>query len=312
MRALVDAGASEFFVGYVPESWSARFGYEVSPNRRYRPGDQVTSIEVLARLARDAHALGVPLTLTLNEHAYTGDMWGAATELARQALDCGVEALIVASPSACGALRELFPSCRVHVSGDAGIVNAAGLELFARLGVARVIFGRELGLGGMARLAPVARDLGLETEAFAMGEPCVYDGARCFACHGYGAGKDLCTEHLRKDIRGRRSAPGDSPHAAGVPLPPPLRPEALAQVPARTLALGKCGLCGVAALTSLGVTHLKVPGRSSDVLGAVELLGRVLRGPEMSTAQIQRLLDAPAFCRSGSYCYYPELAGGAS
>ncbi|MGM0578098.1 MAG: peptidase U32 family protein [Myxococcota bacterium] len=298
IASLVNAGAGEFFVGYVPPSWSNRFGYEVSPNRRYRAEEQLGSRAVLERLVGQAHEFGVPVTLTVNEHTYTGEMWAATKDLVEEALECGVDGLIVASPAACASLRKRFPSCTIHVSGEAGVVNAAGLRFFADLGVKRMIFGREIGLPVLGRLGPAARKLGMEVEAFAMGEPCVYDGARCFACHGYGAEKDYCNEHLRKDIKHRDKRPG--------PVLPPVLPPKLGATE-DTFVLGKCGLCAVSTLRSMGVTHLKVPGRSSAALRGVELLAEVCDKPGMSLPEIQAMLGKPALCQSRRFCYYPEI-----
>jgi len=50
---LIARGANEFFAGYVPPAWYRRYGFEVSPNRRYLPESQFLSRKVLESACDD-------------------------------------------------------------------------------------------------------------------------------------------------------------------------------------------------------------------------------------------------------------------
>ncbi len=285
----------------MPEKWSNRFGYEVSPNRRYRAVNQITGKERLAELSEAAHEHGCPLLVALNEHEYNEATWSLAMELAGEAMECGADGFILASPSVFSEIKAAFPDALLHVSGEGGVVNSASVELFARMGATRIIFGREIGLKTLAPLSRKARALGLEVEVFIMGEPCVFDGARCFAAHGYGQDRDFCNSHTRKVLRtrGRREA-------ADVPPPLSIPPG----TPPQVVALGKCGLCFIPELREMGVTHLKVPGRSTD--SAVRAVKLVSRFAETDRDPIEAVtaFGRPEICRTGSFCYFSREPSG--
>lgn len=296
VQQLADAGASEFFLGYVPDYWASKWGYEFSPNRRYRSCQQVTDIELLHALCKAAG--DHPVSVAFNEHQVTSSMWRVGERLLSEAVEAGVSAIIVADLSVLPLLAKRFPGVSLHVSGDAGIYNLPGATLAHRLGAGRIIFPRELGLADMLALAGSAALAGLETESFILGEPCVFDGARCFTAHGYDFPCDFCNYHTRKDLRVRgslESRPLDPPH------------ESILSSPAAQSAwsLGRCGLCAVPMLADAGVTHLKVPGRSSMALDGVRLVKNVLDHPR-TVRETQSLLGADRLCASGQLCYYPE------
>ncbi len=300
VNRLIGAGAGELFVGYVPGWWSDRFGFELSPNRRYRRPSQLTTRDRLAGICRVAKARGVPVIVTLNEHFTTPAMWELEQRLIAEALDAGVQGAVVADPSIIGPLRARGLS-RIHVSGEAGVYNRAFVEVLIAEGVSRVIFPRELSLADIDRLARRTAAAGLESEVFAMGEPCVFDGARCFAEHGYGFAKDFCNDHLVKLVR-RRTSGTESP----------VKSVALDQVASgpSVLELGKCGLCSLPALLAAGVTHLKVPGRASMAEKGVRLLRAALQALESGPADLPALLGEPGLCASGGFCYHPEVRRG--
>jgi collagenase-like PrtC family protease len=323
VESLRSAGADEFFVGYVPAAWHRKFGFEVSPNRRYRRGQQVTDAGHLAELC--AAAVPCPVAVTLNEHIIGSGAWaGPARALMGEAVEAGVKAAVVAGPGAALLLAREFPGLSLHMSGDGGVYNAAAGRFLAGLGVRRLIFPRELPFADLAAVGEALSGTGLELEAFVMGEPCVYDGARCFTEHGYGFSCDFCNHHSVRHVveRGRDGMTALPPAGAG-------EPEGRRE--AEALRLGKCGLCAIPYLSRVRVTHIKVPGRASVALPAVRLVravlsalegdavaevpgGGVTSGPGHERESRRRaervareLLGAPRLCAEGRFCYFPEL-----
>ena len=302
VREFIAAGADEFFCGYVPAAWSREFGYEFSPNRRYRRANQITSRTALAAVCGAAAAQGRPVSVAFNEHLVTQRAWRQGRLLLREAVEAGVRAVIVADPAIIRVVKSEFPSLAVHVSGDAGACNAASADLFFTLGADRLIFPRELGWRDLKSSLAELRGPRREFEAFIMGEPCVFDGARCFTEHGYDLGRDFCSAHLVKSLYRRG---GKSPECLV-----PEQEKFLRQYRARKpWAVGKCGLCAIRSLARLGVTHLKIPGRASNALAAVRLVRRMVdsgAGP----VQARGLMAVPDLCDSRLLCYYPESGHG--
>jgi putative protease len=303
VHELADAGADELFLGYAPPYWTAELGFEVSPNRRYRRENQVTSPQQLRALVEAAVARKRPVALAFNEHVVSDRMLELGRRLVEEALAAGVSAVIVADPTVVLELRRDLPDLAIHFSGDAGVYNAAGCELAFRLGARRVILPREIPFADLAAAVCRARGPDREFEAFVMGEPCVFDGARCFTEHGYGFGSDFCNYHSLKEVVRRGEERGN-------PLPPALPHGALDEAAAARLSLGRCGLCAIPELARAGVTHLKIPGRASDVLEATRLARRMLDDPAADAGVARSLLAAPRLCESTAFCYFPEVTGG--
>ncbi len=292
VRRFVDLGIGEFFAGFVPKSWSDRWGFELSPNRRYREGNQVDRIEHLGELIDAAHAGACKFVVTFNEHYYSDVTWASAAALVQQVVERGADALVFASPAACKAVAKEHPGIDIHVSGDAGVANRAAVHFFHDLGARRIIFPRHLSLDRIEKLAGEATSLGMETEAFVMGEPCVFDGARCFSGHGYGTARDFCNAHSRIVV-----ADLGSSNQRDLPRPK----VAACGVSPRVMSLGRCGLCAIERLRAAKVGYLKVPGRATDISHAIELVLTVMAGRATGPA----LLQAPELCASGEFCYYP-------
>jgi collagenase-like PrtC family protease len=302
MQELIAAGADEFFLGYEPSAWAKEFGYEFSPNRRYRRESQITDRRTLDALCAAARAQGRPVSVAFNEHLVTESAWRRGRRLLQEAATAGVGAVIVADPAVIGLAASEFPELAIHVSGDAGTCNAASGRLFFSLGAKRLIFPRDLGWADLSATMAELRAPDRQFEVFAMGEPCHFDGARCFTEHGYGFQKDFCHGHSAKVLH----RPGRG------------KPEYLAPPEEKILSryreqkpwkIGRCGLCAVKDLAGIGITHLKVPGRSSLALRSVGLLRRVLderRPPGASLAR--EFMGMPELCASRWLCYYPDKA----
>ncbi len=297
---LADAGADEFFLGYQPDYWSTVFGHEFSPNRRYRAGSQVQTRAQLNTVCREAAALGRPVSVTFNEHFVTPDAWTLGRRLLLEARDAGVSAVVVADMASIEPIKAEL-AMTVHVSGDAGLYNASGCELAFELGASRVIFPRELPPLEMRGTIAAAAGTDREFEAFVMGEPCVFDGARCFTEHGYGFACDFCNDHSVKKlgVRGRNTMEPLVPRQERL-----LNSEETRQV----WALGRCGLCAIPFLRSASITHLKIPGRASEAIRATKLVKAMSEARSATPAQAQELLGSPDLCSSGDFCYYPELS----
>jgi collagenase-like PrtC family protease len=297
IRDLAAAGADEFFLGYVPGDWWEHVGFEVSPNRRYRPGNSFTDRGAMEAAVATARSLGKSVSITFNEHHVTEWAFERGLGIISHAMNAGVSAVIVADPSVVGPVSAAFPSLAIHASGDMGAGNRHAVDLLFSLGVSRVIFPREIALDDIAAIRAQTAGAGREFEAFVMGEPCVFDGSRCFTEHGYGFSCDFCNAHTV-----RLAAPRSGGHAR--PLEP--RHGSLASDPSlsRIWSLGRCGLCAVPALRAAGVTHVKVPGRASDALENTRLVAAMIKDPASTPESARALLAAPEVCKSGTFCYY--------
>lgn len=173
LEAAVRFGADAVYLG------GAEFGMRSSsPN--FGAGE-------LDAAVRFAHGNGVKVYLACNTLP-RGDELPRLPDFLARAAAAGVDALIVADLGVLRVSRRRTPSLPVHISTQAGVVNAEAAGAFYELGAKRIVLARELTLAEIARIREQAPP-GLELEAFVHGSMCVSFSGRCLLSN-YLTGRD--------------------------------------------------------------------------------------------------------------------------
>ena len=299
------SGADEVFCGYVPESWTRRYGLSLPLNRRETRFFPVqlggkNELRILKYMRQD---LGVPVTLTFNALCYRPEQYEQIACIMEDCAEEGFDTFIVADPGLmvhlCG--TPLHGKIRIHVSGEFGAMNRYGMEEVRRLGADRVIFHRRTGIGNMASMIRADReahpDAPLETEVFVMNEMCHFTGAYCNSLH--------CDEMAHACHLPWRLAPLER----GA-VPPPAASPGRDENRYGTPGFSGCGLCALPRLERAGVKVLKVVGRGADPEDMVRDITAVRKALTILNEQAEdgfenAMKEAcfPDGC--GGNCYYP-------
>jgi len=312
VEPLVAAGADELYCGLAFEEWLGTWTIAALSRRSARIAN-LGSIEQLARTVSLAHAAGVPVCLTVNEHYYTQAQQPRLLDYLAGAAATGVDALIVADPALLLALREAKLGVELHLSTGTSILNAEAALLFQELGVSRVTLERQQTLAEIERL--VAGVPGLETAVFVLNGRCPNVDGLCTYDHSQLPGEahgNACMVPCKVRCRptGDDGAPGELGRVA-----PVVRQRVWER---HHMDASPCGACALHDLRRIGVTHLKIVGRGNSArrkladvrflralvtLSGVEALGR-----DRFRASA-RLLHAHAYQRPclPVGCYFPEL-----
>lgn len=196
----------------------------------------------LADVVRECHVRGVAVHLALNTLVRQEEL-PAALDAAKEACECGVDALIVQDLGLAAAIRQAAPSMPLHASTQCSCHTPAGVEALAALGFSRVVLARELSHDEIA--ACVGH--GAEIEVFAHGALCMCVSGQCYfsaMLGGRSGNRGLCAQTCRLPF-----APADK------------RDKAIegedAVLSLRDLALYP----HVQELAELGVDSLKIEGR---------------------------------------------------
>lgn len=294
-----EAGANEFYCGYIPDFWPEQVGPTIPLNRRevrYCPV-QIGGRNELRLLHARASALDVSVALTFNAPCYPPAAIPVAVRAIEQCLSDGFDRFIIADPALMQALleRNLLPSLHLHISGEAGEINRAALEFWRSFTPSRIIFHRKVGLSNISALIRSDReahpDDPIEYEAFAMNESCHFNGAFCSAPH--------CDEMAHLCHLPWRLAPVHSDDL--LPSTPPL------PVPDEDIAgHSGCGVCSLPALAQSGITVLKVVGRGADtdeMIRDIRVLRQALTLSEQGASPDEiQLACFPDGCSQN--CYY--------
>lgn len=202
----VEAGADEFFCGYVPYSWSKKYGTVLPLNRRevlcYNV--QIGSFSELEILAAMVRKYRKSVHLTFNSLYYIPEQYPEIAEIIRRCMALGFRSYIIADPALMVYLREHNIDCDIHISGETGEINSQMMAAFAKFHPKRLIFHRKNTFEDMEKVIETCQNTSQqivsnqfskaeterkyvsatkEFEAFVLNELCQFTGAFCNSLH---------------------------------------------------------------------------------------------------------------------------------
>ena len=277
----VRAGADELFCGYVPFSWSEKYGTVLPLNRRevLNYNVQIGSFSELEILANMVQKYQKPVHLTFNSLYYRPEQYEEIARIIQQCRSIGFESYILADPALLVYLRKEKIDCEVHLSGDLGTVNSAMTEVFAKEYPKRIIFQRKNTISEMraviqhitAQKEATRKEWTYPTEfeAFALNELCQFSGAFCNSLHCDEMGYLCRVPYWKKPMslseskleKQEKNRPGEnisiSEWDSASELMNPVSEDGY------LCGATGCGLCTLKQLSDTGITHLKLVGRGN-------------------------------------------------
>ena len=277
----VRAGADELFCGYVPFSWSEKYGTVLPLNRRevLNYNVQIGSFSELEILANMVQKYQKPVHLAFNSLYYRPEQYEEITQIIQQCRSIGFESYILADPALLVYLRKEKIDCEVHLSGDLGTVNSAMTEVFAKEYPKRIIFQRKNTISEMraviqhitAQKEATRKEWTYPTEfeAFALNELCQFSGAFCNSLHCDEMGYLCRVPYWKKPMslseskleKQEKNRPGEnisiSEWDSASELMNPVSEDGY------LCGATGCGLCTLKQLSDAGITHLKLVGRGN-------------------------------------------------
>ena len=277
----VRAGADELFCGYVPFSWSEKYGTVLPLNRRevLNYNVQIGSFSELEILANMVQKYQKPVHLAFNSLYYRPEQYEEITQIIQQCRSIGFDSYILADPALLVYLRKEKIDCEVHLSGDLGTVNSAMTEVFAKEYPKRIIFQRKNTISEMraviqhitAQKEATRKEWTYPTEfeAFALNELCQFSGAFCNSLHCDEMGYLCRVPYWKKPMslseskleKQEKNRPGEnisiSEWDSALELTNPVSEDGY------LCGATGCGLCTLKQLSDAGITHLKLVGRGN-------------------------------------------------
>lgn len=160
-KAAVEAGADAVYVGV--KSFNAR---ENASN---------FDMNELNEAVEYAHIKGVKVYLTLNVLILDNEL-NAALDLAVDAYNIGVDALIVQDIGFASLLKELYPQIDIHASTQLTTHNIQGVKFLKNLGFSRVVLARE---NSLSEIKHITNSVDTEIEIFIHGALCISYSGQC-------------------------------------------------------------------------------------------------------------------------------------
>lgn len=271
----VEAGADEFFCGYVPYAWSRKYKTVQPLNRRevmnYRV--QLGAFEELKILRKMIKQYGVPVKLALNSLFYSGEQYREIAELVCRCMEIGFDTFIIADPALILYLREQKLPCRIHLSGECAEINSTFLAELSKWNISRVIFHRKNTIAQMQQCIVKCSGSIPEYEAFFLNELCHFTGAYCNSLHcdelahlclvPYKLGRYQAQEEpIQIGCNGKKQENAETQVQEACSMKDGCMEDECMEDGYRTGETG-CGLCALYDLAQAGVTHLKLVGRGN-------------------------------------------------
>ncbi len=332
----VKAGADEFFCGYVPYSWTEKYGTLLPLNRRevLCSNVQLGAFSELEILSAMIQKYKKPVHLTFNSLYYIPEQYPEIANIILRCMSIGFQSFIIADPALLLYLRKQKINCEIHLSGETAEVNSEMLRSFEKMDLKRLIFHRKNSIEDMRSIISKAGQT-TEFEAFALNEMCQFTGAFCNSLHC----DEMCHLCLVPYELGRiRECVSAENRLKTSPLPVKLQENEMKNIGSAEnvdepeddgYLCGQtgCGLCALYSLKKAGITHLKLVGRGNyidymerdirnlrkaleilkDVLN-MEKTGNIPAGPEAESryiSQMKKEIFGSAGKCSGM-CYYWE------
>jgi putative protease len=157
------------------------------------------SLEELAQACRIAHGRGRRIYLTLNVLVKPDELVEALTFLG-EAIDSGIDAVIVQDLGLVSLIRSIYPELEIHGSTQMTVHDASGAVVLEQLGVKRVVLARENTLEDLRVIRAAVPNLGLET--FIHGALCISYSGQCYMSgmiSERSANRGSCAQSCRKD-----------------------------------------------------------------------------------------------------------------
>ena len=184
-RAAIANGANAIYLG--AQRFNAR-----------DEGAQLSLDELEAACAL-AHQRGRRVYLTLNVLVKPGELVEALDFLG-DAVDRGIDAVIVQDLGLVSLIRVLYPALEIHGSTQTTVHDASGAAVMRVLGVSRVVLARENTLEDIRAIRDAVPGIGLES--FVHGALCISYSGQCYMSgmiSERSANRGSCAQSCRKD-----------------------------------------------------------------------------------------------------------------
>ncbi len=303
LDSLLQAGADEFYGGYVPDQWRQQFSLLTSINQRTFATAQIDGHDELLEIVSRVHAAGKKISLTLNAPFYSDAQLPVIVDFVDAMAAAGIDGIILADLALLRSLRRRHADIELHASTLAHIGNSLAAATYLEAGIDRMVFPRHIPVAEMA--AVTEKFPAVAFDAFLL-------VGKCPNTEG------LCTFH--------HSSPDKI-----WPCEIPYRIEPVDELSSQRLAgaIAKqkswsvtnrrhgCGLCAIPHLGQAGINGLKLVGRGapaaqkvSNIRLARDFMALAETEPDFDTYRKKAItahrerFGSPC---SPNICYFPEF-----
>jgi len=317
VEELIQAGANELYCGVLSEEWWQEYTI-AAVNRRIARACNFKSFDELKKCLAMAHSYNVPVSLTVNEHYYIQEQYPMLLDYLGQAMDAGIDSLLISDMALLLYLKEAGIKIPVHISIGGTVFNSKTAGLYQSLGASRITLPRHITINEVRDIVTGVK--GIETGVFILNSRCPNADGFCTFLHMQSADpgyKNACmlpytVEVLKPEPDEVSCLPSEEACrvAAAISRQQVWARHHMDEIP--------CGACAIYDFNEMGVDYVKIVGRGNQTwrkvvditfirmllafLGESGITAPVFR--EKAQALYNYTYRRP--CRTLT-CYYPEV-----
>ena len=160
------------------------------------------SFENLIQLIKLAKSKNVKSYLTLNTLVFDSE-FSLLVETVKNAVACGIDAVIVQDLGVLFVVKKLFPDLEIHASTQMTTHNILQCEFLSELGVSQINLSRELSINELKPLVNFLNKKNIVAEIFVHGAYCISFSGQCyFSKYLYeeAGNRGLCVQPCRREF----------------------------------------------------------------------------------------------------------------
>jgi len=295
---LYNAGAREFYFGYLNKQWVDEYG-AFTGNRRENFEANFTDLNEIKELLIQINELGVNCAITFNDR-YTYHQYDMLKKVFSEVVDAGASRIIVADIGLIVQINNWKLPLEIQISTGGGTFNHQTVNFYKEMGIKRIIFPRQLTISEINQI--VKNDLSMEYEIFGMYGRDPYIDAFCRFHHGMNCiipklGSCGCMRLNNANIRNSQSNHMFKPYGC-----------------LNTLYVDGCCACGIMILNKEAIKYYKIVGRAAKTerkIQAITFMKQVLEYIEIGNTENFQKYNKEVFnevygepCTIEN-CYYP-------
>ena len=160
------------------------------------------SFENLIDLIKLAKSKNVKSYLTLNTLVFDSE-FSLLVETVKNAVACGVDAVIVQDLGVLSVVKKLFPELEIHASTQMTTHNILQCEFLSEVGVSQINLSRELSLDELKPIVKYLNTKNIVAEIFVHGAYCISFSGQCYFSnylYGEAGNRGLCVQPCRREL----------------------------------------------------------------------------------------------------------------
>jgi U32 family peptidase len=181
IEELIQNGANEFYMGYVPKTWKRKLSHIASSNRRYYPESNFSSMQDIKKAVLVADKYDVPINLAMNGSYYQKNQYPIILKQIKQAQKAGINSIIVTDIPLMLKIKKLFPNLGLIISTCSSTFNSSSINFYESLEAKRVVLPRHL---TVPEIKTIRSKVNVELELLGLFDWCIYDDGMCTFHHG--------------------------------------------------------------------------------------------------------------------------------